>query len=481
MKKILFSLVFTAVMTGCGGGSSGTDSGLTKNLTLYGFDAKGAAYTANLDFRSGSYEYSQFSTGTGRTSNSGSFKITPQNDNSSVYEVYDHGQHLLAMDVDKTALLATTKRPGFATAEPALFATKPLTNFSEITGSYYQTQSGPFWIRLNVAVNGAVSVDCKSFAAIQASGEMSDSYDPCTTISVSNARLEPLSSPYWKLSYEIKYNELAAYGIYTSTVLFAKGATGRVAYFGENSSKFCYGNGVCDVLNDIGSVWQETQNFSSPANYSGGWLFNRQGASSSLINLEASGLGATSSGLSITATFSKELTNIDPTRNALDIASYLNTTSTLSNPLATTNVTVGSMYGRSQLKSLGGNISIERSLVNGSAIFDKVALEAKTFTLPSNGGTGPYVVPFGNDEVSRLAKYDVFIESAQPNSAAATSSMLLTESIDYSFDQMSGTIVLRSSIPIFDSERRALRLTVKAYLAPAGMTANPLAWGVRIR
>ncbi len=481
MNKFLLNLVFVAVTTGCGGGSVGSNTGLTEKQTLYGFDVKGAAYTATLDFRSGSYEYSQFSTDTGRLSSSVLFKITPQSDNPNVYAVYDHGQHLLAMDVDKTTLLATTKMPGSATTEPAVFVTQPLTNFSEITGNYYQTQSGPFWIRLNVTNSGAVSVDCKSFVAIQASSDVSATYDPCTNISVSNARLEPLSSPYWKLTYEIKDKELAFYSIYTSTVLFAKGATGRVAYFGENTSKFCYEIGMCNVLNNVSTVWQETQNFTSSANYSGEWLFNRQGSTSALMNLNAEGLGATSAGLSITATFSKEIANIDTTRDALFITSYFNANSTSSNLLTTTNAVTTNIYGRSKLKSLGGNVVIEQSSINGSALFDKAALETKTFTLPSIGMSGPYVVLFANSEVNRLAKYDVYLESVQPNSSAVTSSMLLTESVDYLFDQMSGTITLASPIPIFDSEKRVLRLTVKAYLTPAGIPANPVAWGVRVR
>jgi hypothetical protein len=481
MKKILSSLGLAALMAGCGGGSGDSEVSSAKSQTMYGFDANGAAYAAVVDLRSSSYEYSQISTDTGKSNGSVLLKMASQADNPNVYKVYDHGQHLLAMDISQTILLATTKVSSSATAEPTVYAAQPLINFSEISGNYYQTQWGPFGIRLNVTSSGTVSVDCKNFGVTQVTGEVSNTYDSCTTISVSNARLEPLSSPYWKLTYEIKYKDLTAYSVNTSTVLFAKGSTGRVAYIGENSTKFCYDNGICSIHNHGSTIWQETQNFISPANYSGDWLFNRQGATSSSINLSASGTGVTSSGLAVSATFSKELTNIDPTRNALDVSSYLNTISPVSNPLVTTGAIATNIYGRSELKSLGGNISTERSLINNSALFDKVALETKTFTLMPNGGSGPYVVPFTPDEVKRLAKYDVFIESAQANSIVAASSVLLAESVGYSFDPLSGAIMLRSPLPVFDDNKRSLRLVVKAHLTPVGITASPIAWGVRIR
>jgi hypothetical protein len=480
MKKIFSYLLFTVVITACGG-SGDSETALTKTQTIYGFNAAGKSYAATVDVQNGVYEYGSIDTATGLTGSAVALKITPQTDNSMVYRVYDHGQHFLAMDTSQTALLATTKSSDSAIAEPTLFATQPLINFSEISGSYYQTQYGPFWIRLNVTSSGNVSVDCKNFAAIQGAGEASITYDPCTTITVSNARLEPQFSPYWRLTYEIRYEDLTAYSVDTSTVLFAKGANGRVAYIGESSNKLCYDNGVCEVSNHASTVWQEAQNFTAPANYSGDWLFNRQGATSSLINLKASGSGTISSGLALTATFSKELANIDPTRNSLDIASYLKTSSTVSDLLVTTTDTVAGIYGHSAIKSLGGNTVVEKSLINNSAMFDRAALQTKTFTLIANGTSGPYVVPFAPDEASRLAKYDVFVVSTQPNGTSAASSVLLAESIDYSFDQLSGAIVLRSPLPVLDSNKRSLRLEVQAYLTSVGTTASPIAWGVRIR
>ena len=481
MKKTFSYLVLAAAMTACGGGSNSSNIELTKTQTMYGFDASGVPYAATVDLQNGSYKYSQIATTTGLSSGGAELKITSQTDNPNVYKVYNHGQHFLAMDTSQTSLLATTKSSESALAEPAFFATQPLVNFSQISGSYYQTQYGPLGIRLNVTSSGTVTADCKNFALAEGDGEMSITYDPCAAISIINTRLEPVYAPYWKLTYEIRFQDLAAYSVNTSTLLFANGAAGRVAYFGENSTEFCYDNGVCTAHNNVSTIWQEAQNFASPANYGGEWIFNRQAGASALINLDASGMGTTSAGLALAATFSKEVKNIEPTRNALDIVAYLNSITSINNSLATTGSTVTNIYGRSVIKSFGGNIASEKSLANSSALFDRVALQTKTFTLLSKGTSGPYVVPFLIDEFDRISKYEVFVESVPPNSTAASSSVLLSDSIDYAFDRPSATITLRSPIPVFDSDLKSMRLTVKAYLTPLGISANPVAWGIRIQ
>jgi hypothetical protein len=377
--------------------------------------------------------------------------------------------------MNQTALLATTKNADTAYAEPTLYAMQPLTKFADIAGSYYFSAEGSIWHRLNVSANGVVSYDCKPFAV--SSNFVPVGYDACSISKSLSVSLKPLAPPFWELTtltgddgYELER---------ISTVIFAKSAKGRVTYTGDVQGKWCSG-GVCTPFAG-GSmrVLQETQNYESPVSWAGTWAANRQGAKSSVFTQDQVGIGKASLGVTLKGMLNKELLNIEPTRNIYGIASFMPET----NPQevlgsAPTSMT-SKFYGRSEFQNFGGNIAIEQSPINSAALFEKTVLKTLTTTFLADGTSG-YNLPaqFSASVGDRFVSLEV---STQVGSDSTQRQTLLTDSVDYQYDPVTGRLVFRSPIPAQDDSGNAVHVLVKIILSPLGMRGSPISWAIRVQ
>jgi hypothetical protein len=485
MKKTIFYLFLAFVMAACGVGLNNSSSTFSNGASLYGFNAEGVPFVATVNSQSAIYEYRKVNTTTGETSAAVQLKIDAVPGELNVYKVYDHGDHFLALDSSQKTLLASTRTSDTAQLEPTLFALQPLVNFRDIAGSYYIRSYGPFWYRLNVLADGSFNIDCKSFSAIEILADMPFAFDACEGITFSQVSLQALSAPYWRLDFQYNLSGIDGYFTQSTTLLFANSASGRVAYTGTSTSGSCPfgGSAPCSLTNDNGaSIWQESQNFNTSVTYGGTWLFNRQGGDSSQLSLNDAGTGTTASGLTAFGHFSSALANIDQTRNIYHVNSFSTTvTSFIDTASMPNSVTALIPYGRSSLRGLGGNTAVETSTINEDALFRRVLLETKTFTIIPNGTSGPFSISASPSEAARIRSIELSVDTYDLSGSMVMTSNPLSSGYDYWFDIFNRQVTLRSPISFVDSQGRQVRLSVKAVLTPVGIKADPVSWGVRIR
>jgi hypothetical protein len=485
MKKLLTTFLLLATMVACGGGGGVPNIASQNTGPMYGFNAKGSAYVASVDLQKGTYKYSQVNTLTGELSGHVSAALTPSATSPSIYSIYGHGQHTLAVDASQTTVLASTQSGQDALPEPAMFATKPLTSYADIAGTYY-FGNVPYWYRLNISSNGAASIDCKGFTVVEQAVDTVYSYNACANFLSSNVRLEPLSEPYWKITALIT-NKDGANGTVsfeiTSSILFAKSANERTAYLGAGSSTVCFSGNCSTNANNSVLAWQESQNYASPPTWPGTWAFNRQGGSGTVLALDATGTGITSSGRNVTSTIPVSTNNVDSSLLGRDLVSYATRTEVMSNPTETKTITVTEVLGYATLRRGGGNLAVQQSFdsINNNALFDKIPLKTKTITLPGGGVSGPYYLPenIGNIEVE-----EVSIEVYNASGPEVYKTTPLKRYVDYDAYISSvgaSSIALGAVLPAFDDQLHPVRLVVKYGLVPVGMTTSPTSWGIRIK
>jgi hypothetical protein len=499
MKKLFSGFALIAALVACGGGNDSGQS-LLNNQTIYGFDAKGMPYSATINAKNNSYRYSKFDPVTGVTTTDTSVALIPSAANPSIYSISGHDQHTLAVDASQLTVLASTKSSVEALPEPTVFAAQPLTSFADIAGSYYLYSNLPYWYRINIASNGTITLDCKSFVYTESLEGSTLSLDFCEDFVAGSASIQPLTSPFWKITYSFMGNDVVNGNFtfeHTATMMFAKTATGRIAYRGAISAGSCSpASASCnpEFFNTL-KAYQEAKNYAAPIAWPGTWAFNRQGGSSTVLSLRTTGTGTTSSGLNVASTLPFTLgnpdfqsvieINMDKSLLGLNLTSYSTHTSIVNNLTGAIMVSGSDSDGQSHLNNFGGQLATADTRgigsLNSSAIFEKIPLETKKIYIPATGVSGPYTLTIP-EELTRVdSSMEVSIEVYNPNGPEVYSSTPITEGQDFFFNPFLGTIVFRAPVPSIDDQVRPVRITVKYALAPLGMTNRPDSWGVRVK
>ncbi|MGL4574197.1 MAG: hypothetical protein ACRCV9_05350 [Burkholderiaceae bacterium] len=476
MKVSSALILVLLALAGCGGSGVVSDSQTGTPMAAYGFNHEGEPFVAKIDLQGMQYQYGRFDPVAGREEPAGIFQISPLSNQAKTYSIAEHQGHLLALNSSHVVASIKVNNIGapLPLAMPALFVIAPITNLSELAGTYAQKGYSAY-VALRIDADGQGAITCES--------PTKPAVFPCPAAFSGKLQIKKLAYPYFRITLNTADVDLDGKRIYLQSeadIVFAKTPEGGVQmHMGAEQAKVCQAFGTqCDsyiYATARIATYVSLPHSTSATKWVGKWVFNREGGKGTVLTIQDNN---TRSSLDPDVVLQTYIEN--PAWTGIDDPLQIEPTISKLPSLVTEDRLELSRPGSSWLTNLSFGLADENSGYGSSALFRETPVAREVLRVQGNGAA-LFELPNAIEWDERYLQQSETVQVLSVDAAGKlVENRQLGRFLDYTFEPFFKQLLLKAPLPPTDDAGNKLFVVVNVKLSEEGVRPVPRSFGLRL-